>query len=146
MNIHDVINKRVRFFDLHKGMVNECPGSRSLQDIVEVVLELPVARVSPAALRAVDERFPQQAQPGALLSPLVLRAYCTCCARRRQQTVDCPGRVVHRPTTGFNIFLAIGLRGLHPETSTALIATVVAGHRIISAGWKRASGTSGARI
>lgn len=57
-NIHDFINKKSEIFDLHKGMVNECPGSRSLQDIVEVVLELPVARVSPAALRAVDERFP----------------------------------------------------------------------------------------
>lgn len=127
-------------------MVNECPGSRSLQDIVEAVLELPVARVSPAALRAVGERFPQQAQSGALLYPLVLRASCTCCARRRQQAVDCPGRAVHRPTTGFNIFHAMVLRGLHPETSAALIAAVVAGHRIISAGWKRASGTSAAHI
>lgn len=127
-------------------MVNECPGSRSLQDIVEVVLELPVARVSPAALCAVCERLPQQAEPGALISPLVLRASCTCCTRRRQQTLGIPGRVVHRPTTGFNIFHAIVLRGLHPETSTALIAAVVAGHRITSAGWKRASGTSGAHI
>lgn len=127
-------------------MVNECPGTRSLQDIVEIVLELPVARVSPAALRTVGERFPEQAQPGTLLSPQVLRTPCTCCAGRRQQTVDCLGRVVHRSTTGFNIFHSIVLRGLHPETSTALIAAVVAGHRITSAGWKRASGTSGAHI
>lgn len=127
-------------------MVNECPGSRSLQDIVEAVLELSVARVSPAALRAVDERFPQQAQPGALLTPLVLRASCTCCARRRQQVVGCPGLAVHRPTTDFNIFYATALRGLHPETSAALIAAVVAGHHITIAGWKRASGTSGVHI
>lgn len=67
--------------NLHERVVDERPGSRSLQHVVQVVLEPPVAHVSPAALRAVDERFAQQAEPGSLLPPETLGADSTCCGR-----------------------------------------------------------------
>lgn len=60
-------------------MVDERPGSRSLQHVVQVVLEPPVAHVSPAALCAVDERLPEQAEPGSLLPPQALGPGSTCC-------------------------------------------------------------------
>lgn len=52
---------------LHKRVVDKRPLPRSLQDVVEVILEPPVPRVPATALRAVCQRLPQQAEPGALL-------------------------------------------------------------------------------
>lgn len=67
--------------NLHERVVDERPGSRSLQHVVQVVLEPPVAHVSPATLRAVDERFAEQAEPGSLLHLETLGADSTCCGR-----------------------------------------------------------------
>lgn len=86
--------------NLHKRVVDERPGSRSLQHVVQVVLEPPVTHVSPATLRAVDERFPEQAEPGSLLPLETLGAYSTCCGRGWQQAVS---RVVQHPRAGLHI-------------------------------------------
>lgn len=60
-------------------MVDERPCPRSLQHVVQVVLEAPIAHVSSAALRAVYERLPEQAEPGSLLPPQALGPSSTCC-------------------------------------------------------------------
>lgn len=64
--------------NLHKRMVDERPCPRSLQHVVQVVLEAPIAHVSSAALRAVYERLPEQAEPGSLLPPQALGPSSTC--------------------------------------------------------------------
>lgn len=64
--------------NLHECVVDERPGSRSLQHVVQVVLETPVTHVSPATLRAVDERFSEQAEPGSLLHLEALGTDSTC--------------------------------------------------------------------
>lgn len=134
-------------------MVDESPSSWSFQDVVEVVLELAVAGVSAAALRAVCKRLSEETQAGALLSPLALRTSCTCRPRRgtttscRQQTVARPHGVVHCTLTGLHIFKSVFLSSaarwcLHPETcAAALISAVIAGHGITSEGWECALGS-----
>ena len=66
---------------LHKGVVYESPGARSLQDVVQVILKSPITHVPPAALRAVHQRLPEQAEPSTLLPPVALRAARTCASR-----------------------------------------------------------------
>lgn len=83
----------------HKSVVDESPLPGSLQHVVEVILEPPVARVPAAALRAVGQRLPQQAEPGALL-PLRCRRTCS---GGRQETVPDSHRVVHGPPPRLHI-------------------------------------------
>lgn len=134
--------------NLHKRVVDERPGSRSLQDVVQVVLEPPVTHVSSAALRAVDERLPEQAEPGSLLPPQALRPGSTCCGRRCQQTVS---RVVYHPSSGLHIFQAVAFvavprRRPHPEPGAAFVSAVVPGHGITKAGIKCAEFFSSMRV
>lgn len=116
----------------HERVVHEGPGSRSLQHVVQVVLQLPVARVPPAALRPVRQRLAEQTESGAPGSPRTLGA-------------------AHRPAATFHILQAVVLgpaprRRFHPEARGAFVAAVVARHRISSAGCTRALGTAKARI
>lgn len=134
--------------NLHERVVNERPGSRSLQHVVQVVLEPPVAHVPPAALRAVYERLPQQAEPGPLLPPQTLGAGSTCGGGGWQQTVSC---VVHHPSSGLHIFQAVAFgtvprRCPHPEPGAAFISAVVPGHGITKAGIKCAEVLSSMRV
>lgn len=130
--------------DLHKGMVDERPGSRSLQHVVQAVLEPPVVHVSPAALRAVYERLPQEAQPGPLLPPQALRPGTTCW----QQTVS---RVVHHLPSVLDIshaaaFGSVPRRRPHPEPGGAFVSAVVAGHGIAGVGIKCAEVFTSMRV
>lgn len=134
--------------NLHKRMVDERPGSRSLQHVVQIVLEPPVAHVSPAALRAVDEGLPEQAEPGSLLPPQALGPGSTCCGGGWQQTVS---RVVHHPSSGLHIFQAVAFvtvprRRPHPEPGAAFVSAVVPGHGITKAGIKCAEFFSSMRV
>lgn len=129
-------------------MVDERPGSRSLQHVVQVVLEPPVAHVSPAALCAVDERLPEQAEPGSLLPPQALGPGSTCCGGGWQQTVS---RVVHHPSSGLHIFQAVAFvtvprRRPHPEPGAAFVSAVVPGHGITKAGINCAEFFSSMRV
>lgn len=117
---------------LHERVVDEGPGARSLQHVVQVVLQLPVARVPPAALRPVRQRLAEQTETGAAGSPRTLGA-------------------AHRPAPSLHILHAVVLgpapwRRFHPEARGAFVAAVVARHRIASAGCTRALGTARARI
>lgn len=134
--------------NLHKRVVDERPGSRSLQDVVQVVLEPPVTHVSSAALRAVDERLPEQAESGSLLSPQALRPGSTCCGGGCQQTVS---RVVYHPSSGLHIFQAVAFvavprRRPHPEPGAAFVSAVVPGHGTTKAGIKCAEFFSSMRV
>lgn len=119
----------------HKSVVDESPFPWSLQHVVEVILEPPVPRVPAAALRAVGQRLPQQAEPGALLP---LRSHRTCCGGR-QETVPNSHRVIHRPLPRLHIFQCVVLHpasrwGLQPEPgAAALVAGVTSRHGITSA-------------
>lgn len=119
----------------HKSVVDESPFPRSLQHVVEVILEAPVPRVPAAALRAVGQRLPQQAEPGTLLP---LRSHRTC-RGGRQETVTDSYRVVHRPPPRLHIFQWVVLRpascwALQPEPgAAALVAGVTSRHGITSA-------------
>lgn len=129
-------------------MINERPCSRSLQHVVQVVLQPPVAHVSPAALGAVYERLPQQAEPGTLLPPQALGPGSTCCRGGGQQTVS---RVVHHPSSGLHIFRAVAFvtmprRCSHPEPGAAFVSAVVPGHGITKAGIKCAEVFSSMRV
>lgn len=119
----------------HKSVVDESPLSGSLQHVVEVILELPVAGVPAAALRAVGQRLPQQAEPGALVVPNRSRR-STCRGRGQEETVPDARRVViHRPASALHIPQRVALLrpaptgttsgGLHPEPRAA--ALVAAG-------------------
>ncbi len=133
---HDVNESRRH---LHKSVVDKSPGSWSLKHVVQVVLNPPVARVSPAALRAVNQRLPEQTQPSALLPPLSFRGWCTCAGMRcGQQPVPRPWTIVLHPITTFHIlqsvtFGAMPRRAVHPEAGAGLISAVVAGHGITNA-------------
>lgn len=116
----------------HERVVDEGPGARSLQHVVQVVLQLPVAHVPPAALRAVRQRLAEQTEAGAAGSPRTLGA-------------------AHPPASALHILQAVVLgpaprRRFHPEPRGAFVAAVVARHCIASAGWTRALGTGKARI
>lgn len=119
----------------HKRVVDESPFSRSFQHVVEVILESPVTRVPAAALPAVGQRLPQQAEPGALL-PFRSRRTCS---DRRQETVPDPYRVIHRPPSRLHIFQCVVLRpasrrSLQPEPgAAALVAGMTSRHGITSA-------------
>lgn len=127
----------------HEGMVHESPAAGSLQHVVQVVLQPPVAHVSAATLRAVDERLPQQAQAGPLLSALVLRT----CRRSKSGRHRAVPRPVH-PSAGLHIFQGIASssamprRILHPEARAAFISAVVAGHGITTWGRECAAGSA----
>lgn len=132
-----LINKKYKYS--HKSVVDERPFSWSLQHVVEVILEAPVPRVSAAALGAVGQRLPQQAEPGSLLP---LRSHRTC-RSGRQETVTYSHRVVHRPPPRLHIFQRVVLRpasrgSLQPEpgataATAALFACVTSRHGITSA-------------
>lgn len=119
----------------HKSVVDESPLPRSLQHVVEVILEPPVACVPAAALCAVGQRLPQQTEPGALLP---LRSHRTC-SGGRQETVPDSHRVIHRPPPGLHIFQWVVLHpasrwGLQPEPgASTLVAGVTSRHGITSA-------------
>jgi len=122
-------------------VVDERPGSGSLQHVVQGVLEPPVVRGPPAALRAVDQRLPQEAEPGSPLPAQALRPAGggTC----RQQPVP---RGAHRLPPGLDIFQAgalgaVARRRPHPEPgAAAFVSAVVAGHGITEAGIHSAEG------
>lgn len=123
----------------HKGVVDESPLPWSLQHVVEVVLEAAVPRVPAAALRAVGQRLPQQAEPSALLPVHPQRT----CSGGRQDTVPDAHRVIHGRPAGLHIFQRVFLPpasrwGLKPQPrAAALIAAVTSRHGITSAGrWK----------
>ncbi|TNN30567.1 hypothetical protein EYF80_059282 [Liparis tanakae] len=108
----------------------------------QVVLEPPVVHVPPAALRAVDQRLPQEAEPRSALPAQALRpaAGGPC----RQQPVP---RGAHRLPPGLDIFQAVALgavarRRSHPEpgAAAAFVSAVVAGHGITEAGIQSAEG------
>lgn len=116
----------------HERVVDEGPGARSLQHVVQVVLQFPVARVPPAALRPVRQRFAKQTETGTAGSPRTLSA-------------------AHRPASALHILQAVVLgpaprRRFHPEARGAFVAAVIARHCIASAGWTSALGTGKARI
>lgn len=136
--------------NLHKSVVYERPGSRSLQHVVQVVLQPPVAHVSPAALRAVYERLPQQAEPGSLLPPQALGPGSTCGGGGWEQTVS---RVVHHHhlSSRLHIFKAVAFgtvpwRCPHPEPGAAFVSAVVPGHGITEAAVKCAEVFSSMRV
>lgn len=113
-------------------MVDESPFPRSLQHVVEIILEPAVPRVPAAALRAVGQRLPQQAEPSALLP---LHSHRTCSSRQH--------RVVHGRPARLHIFQRVFLPpasrcGLQPQPgAAALVAAVTSRHGITSAGrWK----------
>lgn len=144
-------------------MVNKRPFTRSLQHIVEVILQASVPGVPATALCAVGQRFPQKTEPGSLL-PLRSRRTCR---SGRQETVPDARRVVHLPVPGLHIFQCVILRpacrgALYPEpgvpcvgcvgcvasTSAAaadLVAGVTSRHGITSAGVECAGRTAGIR-
>lgn len=130
------------YVNSHKSVVDERPLPGSLQHVVQVILQPPVARVPAAALRAVGQRLPQQAEPGSLL-PL----HRCCCATAggsggggvggggRQEPVPDP---VHGPgPPGLHISERVVLqsasrrRGLEPESGA--VAVVASRHGITSA-------------
>jgi len=112
----------------HERVVHERPLARPLQHVVEEVLQPAVGRVPAAALRAVDQRLPEQAEPRALLPLPAARR--TCGAGGRQQTVRGPRPVVvHRPAAGLHILRRVLVRpassgALQPETLRAAAALV----------------------
>lgn len=121
-------------------MVDESPFPWSLQHVVEIILQPAVPCVPAAALRAVGQRLPQQAEPSALLP---LHSHRTCSSSSRQDTVPDVHRVVHGRPARLHIFQRVFLPpasrcGLQPQPgAAALIAAVTSRHGITSAGrWK----------
>lgn len=117
----------------HESVVDESPFPRSLQHVVEIVLEAAVARVPAAALPVVGERLPQQAEPRAQL-PLHSHRTCTGPSLRR---------AAHRPPPGLHIVQEVFLHAasrwaLLPEPRAPVaISGVPPQHGITSAGrWK----------
>lgn len=124
-------------------MVDEGPGSRSLQHVVQVVLEPPVAHVPAPALRAVYERFAEQAEPGSLLPSRTVGTGGADGVAGREQAVS---RAVHHLPPGFDIFHAVAFgavvarRGPHPEPGGAFISAVFPWHGITEADFKMREG------
>lgn len=118
----------------HKGVVDESPLPWPLQHVVEVILEAAVPCVPAAALRAVGQRLPQQAEPSALL-PVPSQRTCS--------GQDAVPDVIHGGPARLHIFQRVLLPpasrwGLQPQPgAAALIAAGTSRHGITSAGrWK----------
>lgn len=118
----------------HKGVVDESPLPGSLQHVVEVILEAAVPCVPAAALCAVGQRLPQQAEPSALL-PVPSQRTCS--------GQDAVPDVIHGGPARLHIFQRVFLPpasrwGLQPQPgAAALIAAGTSRHGITSAGrWK----------
>lgn len=135
LNIHEVKHmqmENVERGNSHERVVDEGPGARSLQHVVQVILQLPVARVPPAALRPVCQRLAEQTETRTAGSPRTL-----CAAHGPASTLHILQTVVLGPAPR---------RRFHPEARGAFVAAVVARHCIASAGCTRALGTARARI